>query len=270
LRRRKRRLHDRLLHLRLRLRNRPGRQLFLRVRLLRLQVLPCAPPEDRPHLRLRHRAAPRCARLRRHQHQRQQPHIRLHIQRQQSRELLRQARHRDRQRLQRNGQQRRVPLVHRQAPLVRHAPQALHQRVKDFLRVRASPRHIRIVRALHKECDPRLHRARFVPAVRRDRAVHRDPAVLRRDFRSVPVAAVPEMSRLAASGRVQRAAFPRLNRESRCTRASRPRRADVRQSKKDTRKASDGFIRFARALEQERAAPRMWSRLLRFSASRAR
>jgi hypothetical protein len=99
--------------------------------------------------------------------------------------------------------------------------------------------------------------------------VHRDPAALREDFRSVRVADGPEMNRLAASGPEQPAEFRKQNRASRFTRASRPRRAVVRQLKSDTRKASAGFIPFARALEQQLAAPRTSSRSLQSSASHA-
>jgi hypothetical protein len=52
-------------------------------------------------------------------------------------------------------------------------------------------------------------------------------------------------------------------------RANLPRRADARQSKKDTRKASAGFIPCVRAPEQERAAPRTSNRLRQFNASLA-
>ena len=93
----------------------------------------------------------------------------------------------------------------------------------------------------------------------------------RLDFRSVRGSRVRVKHPSAASDQEQQVAraSQRLNLESRFTLASRPFRAVVRSSKKDTLKANGSSIRFELAREQVPVRPLTSSRSRQYNVSRA-
>ena len=127
---------------------------------------------------------------------------------------------------------------------------------------------IKIDPARRKECVRQRHPDKFVPAPRGP-AVRRDREALREGFRNGRTVG-PDQNRSAASGPVRRVGFRRRSPASRCTHASRPRRAGVPQLKNDMRKANGGFIPCARAPVRLQAARHTSSQWLRCSASRER
>ena len=149
-------------------------------------------------------------------------------------------------------------------PLARRGRRARRRKAKDFQFVPAKEA-IKADRARLKECAPQQRRANPDPAVRRDQAAHLPP-----DTRSGQAEAgdVPRKAPSAARDPARPEEYRRLNLESHCMRANRPRRAAVRRWTSDMPRGNADFIRCERAQAREQDARHMWNRWRQSNASR--
>lgn len=156
---------------------------------------------------------------------------------------------------------------------------ARHLKVSDIHLVRELRQQARSVPVHRKVTVPPLRLGKFVQVdLRAPVALHDREAGLLEDIRRVPAVVANEADvpgnrdPSADSDPAQRAEpeFRKRNQASRSMRASRLHRAAGRLLKSVTRKGSASSIRCVHARVWERDAPRRRSRLLRYSASRAR